>query len=232
MTAITKQDYKAALKLPIEGRNAWYHGLSKENKAMAIAYDVLNEIRLKHFDFRRFNRYVQIEVSGKQRTVKDIFTKKTELHELLNAKSTSCTVCAMGGAFLCAVRLGDNAPIDDYRERDEILEEISTEPDDWGDKNYENRDSEVVVDIEIDDDAIEDKLLEAFTENEYRAMEAAFEGNTVSMDMGFAKEQIFEKWMEKTFEGKDDGDARMRVIAMNIIRNKGKFTVKGLDFNA
>jgi len=94
----------------LEKSNKAFHKMSKKQKRIAIAKDVLLQIKKK--------TYVGYQGSYIQGLDSDL--DSTELQECLLTDAPECRVCGLGSAFLSLARLGNKVeiPIDDTGSRD------------------------------------------------------------------------------------------------------------------
>lgn len=206
-------------------RNAWYNALSKPEKAVAVCEDVLLQIKNEKYVMTS-GTYVQLEFDKdvKQRTINDII-KHEQLDEVISAKSVTCNVCAIGSAFMSCVRLGNAV------ETEDLLGVNSDNKDYWDD--YIVTPGET---ISGEEKVALDKLSEAFTVKEYRAMEFMFEGQDIC--------DTFDDYNDDTDEYEDSiklksayevgykhltSTEKMIKMCKQIIKDKGYFFVEGVD---
>lgn len=203
-------------------RNAWYNSLTRPQKAIAICEDVLLQISNEKYVMTS-GVYAELELNSNitQRTVNDIF-KKTQLDDLVAAKSVTCNVCAMGSAFMSAVRLGNNVESEcalDYS-IDSLVEKG------WGPGNcylFNPGDSR-----QVDSYLIDTKLLEAFTEREFRAMEFMFEDHDVCGTFFGSNRTILQKAADNKYYTLSEKE-KMTMMCKQIIKDKGYFFIKGVN---
>lgn len=192
-TTKKKLDLKRALKnhnRRVARANAAFENLSASEKRVAIARDVLAQIHSKRLTAQR-GVYLNLD-SSKSTTV----TKNTELRDLLKSQK-SCTGCALGSMFMCAVEKADKLKVNDLCYLD-LAEGQSEEL--------------VPNDIEIDQDDTIKYLSKFFPKDQLLDIESAFEGDDFGGDCtDFLPEEM------------EDSSERMRLIMENIIAHKGKF---------
>lgn len=88
------------IPLDIKERNAWFKSLTIEEKRVAIAKDVIEQVKIGKYNARH-GVYFGVRVSLQEG---DSFQEVVDSNE--------CTVCAMGGLFASRVRLGNEANVD------------------------------------------------------------------------------------------------------------------------
>lgn len=86
----------------IKARNKWFNGLGVEDKRVAVAKDVLEQLDLKKFVAEE-GTYFYLESKAKE---------GESLQKVID-KGESCSVCAMGAVFASKVRLGNDCNITD-----------------------------------------------------------------------------------------------------------------------
>jgi hypothetical protein len=209
-------------KMSREDRNKWYNSLTKPQKAVAIAEDVLMQISNKKYEMSH-GTYFQVTFSDDitQRTVNDIL-KKNNLDELVAARSVTCELCAMGGAFMSAVGLGNQTC---------SMDVLGYDDDTNSDKEYP--DFEPGDNLEVDGSSkLHDKLKEAFTEREFRAMEFMFEGSDVVNIFDYHDRSYLTNYYNAYYDQhSQDATKQMRLICANIIKNKGYFLIPNVNLN-
>ena len=215
-------------------RNAWYDSLTKPQKAVAICEDVLLQIKNEKYVMSG-GSYVNLQIAYDitQRTVKDIF-KKTALDEVLNAKSITCKVCAMGSCLLSAIRLGNEVKVDDIMEFDSDWTSVGPYN---GEPIIQPGDS-----VEQSDHIDWTKLSEAFTKKEYRAMEYLFEGKDIVGTFGeeynlwadikdiSLEQAVLHLLFNDEYEHLSSTD-KMIKMCKQIIKAGGYFLVEGVDLD-
>jgi hypothetical protein len=101
----------------IEKQNKAFHRMSKKNQRLAIAKDVLAQLRLKKYRATPGAYFSSQEVD-------DAIDEIEILQEVLLEKSPVCNVCALGSAAVSLCRLGDEADIHDVSSPHALLHEI------------------------------------------------------------------------------------------------------------
>ena len=87
----------------LEKRNAAFHKLSKRQQRLAIAEDVLAQLRAKKYQARP-GTYAESDVVD---VIDDNTGGNFDLQRCLLTKSPECNVCALGASFVSLSRLGD-----------------------------------------------------------------------------------------------------------------------------
>lgn len=94
----------------IEKANAAFHKMSNKRQRIAIAEDVLAQIKAKKY-VAMPGTYVQSD------TLDDLVNEPSEeafdLQKALLGKAPECNVCGLGAAFCSMARLGDELSLDD-----------------------------------------------------------------------------------------------------------------------
>jgi hypothetical protein len=202
-------------------------------KAVAVAKDVLAQLKLKKIKFKIDSGYLRGEIPLAE------LDKEKGLQEQIDVVQKNCEVCALGGCFLSYVRLYNHVEFDTVvGEKDEF--------------NMETREyAPVGYRADLDDDVLLEKLADLFTPVQMGLIELAFECPSErdrdswlnyqftsklkdSVGLGDydnvppAKERTAKKWdvihntlaFGRRFKKADD---RITAIMKNIVRNKGKF---------
>ena len=195
-------------KQTIKEKNAAFNKLTKAEKRVAIAKDVLEQLDLKKY-YACSGTYFKLELNSYELE----FKEGESLQEYLvdNSKVESCSVCAIGSIFASKVRLSNKFNIDHYHD---------------GIDDHE---------LALYDHDMEYSLNEIFSEEQYRLMEVAFEGNDI---IGLFTEEEDPEYKSKSeltakdkrylaaikfYDNYRNSEDRMRGIMLNIIENKGKF---------
>lgn len=102
----------------IEKQNKAFHKSSKKKQRIAIAKDVLAQLKAKKYvaktgDYVRSNYLSELDRSN-----------KLDLQKALLDKAPECTVCGLGAAFCSMARLGDRVQLNDVNKIHEVLEPI------------------------------------------------------------------------------------------------------------
>lgn len=189
-------------KKPVVRDNAWFSKLSKAGKRVAIARDVLAQLKsgrliatsgiwLRNSD----NDYIVNE--------KESSNKELELQTIFKSKK-ACKACAMGGLFMCAVERANKLKVKELFEYEY-----------WeGDGNR----------FDIDEEDTFDYLSRFFDRDQLKLIEANFEmgkGAIRDSDIGCT---FWNTLSEDTIVYlSDHPEERMRLIMENIIAHKGDF---------
>lgn len=102
-----------------EKQNKHFHALSKRKQRLAIAADVLSQLKAKKYKAKRGTYHHSDDLDF------ELFRMMTSesahlLQSTLLSKEVSCTVCGLGAAFCSLSRLGNNIHWQD-REHDVLL---------------------------------------------------------------------------------------------------------------
>lgn len=199
-----KERLKAQAK-NINKSNRAFNALSAPEKRVFIARDVLAQLKLKKI----------VAMSG---TWVDTFginnhsyKDDKELKDIYD-KMPSCEACALGGMFVCAVRVANNLKVN----------EVGEEKDD----------------IYIQEGDISNYLGKFFDQNQLKLIETTFENGSGGFDHGEISPEEHEACynffndvseymgeVEDLRGGPGLDEVRMRLIMENIIANKGEFKV-------
>lgn len=196
-------------------RNKAFAKLKPSEQRVAIALDVLGQIKLKRIVARS---KVWVRPDGNSESFSNADLKENKELADIYGKAKSCDACALGAMFVCAVQVNDNLKVCD-------IEHIKTG------KDYEGEKLDPYANKQIHLHDIEKYLGNFFSKKHLRLIEVAYE----SGDGGY-------EVSENDYETDDDLDAlnffkccddfeydvddhdRMRLIMENIVVNKGKFT--------
>ena len=102
----------------IEKKNAAFHRMSNKRQRIAIAEDVLAQLKAKSY---RAEQGTYVQSYGLENLLD---TKNVDLQTALLSDAPQCNVCGLGAAFCSMARLGDNATLDDVNSIHEMLEPI------------------------------------------------------------------------------------------------------------
>jgi hypothetical protein len=177
-------------KLPVPERNAAYVRMTKAQRASAIAADVLAQVATDKYH-PTAGEYLDFPRSAEGES----------LQELSEGADFTCKLCAIGGAFMSAVRLS----------------------------NSFNLSYSQAYSGQVGLSSMWDKLQEAFTRKESRAMEYCFEQRSIGGYLEYAEMTAIRNSSIGTrcFEETDDAE-RLCLIMRHVIKNSGRFSVKGL----
>lgn len=201
----------AKLNADIKQRNAKFAKMTAAQKRLAIAKDVLAQLKKKKF-VAESGSYCTLNTS-KVLTRKDIGISEGEGYKtvdielqplLLDGTIASCDVCAIGSVFMSKVLLGNKFKItaDSYSDSGEDSVDLET-------------------DLDRDHDMVE-SLKGIFTEKQLRLMEYAFEGEDIKEIFFDSPEKFHLKVDEFYYEYTSD-ESRLKAIMQNIIKNEGTF---------
>lgn len=112
----------------IEKQNAAFHRMSNKRQRVAIAEDVLAQLKLKKYlatpgTYVRSDKLEDI-IDGVWDAEKGETVGALDLQTALLSKSPDCNVCGLGAAFCSMARLGDQAELSDVENIHEHLEPI------------------------------------------------------------------------------------------------------------
>lgn len=96
------------LALPLAERNQTFHALTKEERCVLVAQDVLLRIRTKEYT-PISNTYIDIDAADAE--TKILPKSGQESLQAAVEEGVKCHVCAIGASFMSTVRLGNNATI-------------------------------------------------------------------------------------------------------------------------
>lgn len=206
-----KSKREIALNAEIKRRNAKFAKMKPAQKRMAIAEDVLLQLRKNKYSAEA-GVYCDINlkefISSKKFGLNDENPdKEIELQTLLlDGTIESCEVCAIGSMFMSKVALGNKCT---------ILVETN-----W----YNDERADIVV-SQLDSSTLAIEHLKGiFTEKQLRYIEFAFEG----CDIGNRFTEISSTFREKIYDFHNEyetNDLRLKAIMENIIKNKGNFKI-------
>jgi hypothetical protein len=185
----------------IKKGNKEFSKLSKADKRISIAQDVIEQLRMKKYkanagDYVQFRKdndscYLGSHVEGES-SLKEIFFGKNKI------KNLTCNVCAKGALFMSHVHKVNKFQVDD------LTNNINTDTNEY------------------------DKLTEIFTGDQLELIEAAFEGyNHPKKVMEDNKDPVY-NYRDKVIgkskaKNEDDDTIVLKAICNNIIKNKGTF---------
>ena len=205
MAAAKKKASKSKGKSKRKANNAYVkpvklNSLSPTKRRIAIAEDVIAGLRARRLEATPgtyVSGNVMIQPDGKDQNFGDGI-KSCELQEVLATQMKSCEVCAKGAMFIAAVEKFDKVKLVDIHVGDNPLGRFS------------------------DDDSICDHLENYFSRAQLDLIEAAFEGDTMDIEVETEECQIA---MAYQYRYPDHAD-RMTAIMKNIVMNNGKFVCK------
>lgn len=204
-TTKTEPTLSAAFKK----RNAAFKAATKAGKRVMIAKDVLAQLKAEKIIAQRGSW--AIIKADKPINYED------EVCNIIDAKGTTCTCCALGSMMISEIRMNDRLIVDAVdADRDEDSETLSL----WhsvGD-----------VDSYADDEMYnEDRLRSYFSEEQIALIENAFEQGSGEYSCSYTTdhldiddELIVAEEFGDRYENPED---RLVAIMKNIIKNKGTF---------
>lgn len=203
-----KKDKYTAPKT-IKARNKWFAALTAQEQRIAIAKDVILQLELGKFEASS-GTYFEL-------VAKSELYDGDDLQKVIENRTESCSVCAIGAVFASKVRLGNNVLIEDWDINDKDLSMTSCD------------------------------LLEAteniFSEKQMRLMEFAFENSDINdefvasyLDLDdFDSEELYEeayyelvrinKACRSFYDLYEEDSDRMKAIMKNVIENSGTFVI-------
>lgn len=187
----------------IKDSNKAFKSMSKADKRVTIAKDVIAQLKAKKFVAKASHGYfnsAKVDKKIDNSNVNDHF----ELQDVIKDRGVTCKVCGIGSLFACEVLRNDNFKIQ---------------------KDYSWQSDATSF---IDDETIAKRLVGIFDRGQLDLIEAAFEKRIVN-----DKTNTLEDWNEDPTNLGDkalnfgkryhkDND-RMIAIMENIIKNKGTF---------
>jgi hypothetical protein len=102
----------------IEKQNAAFHRMSNKRQRIAIAEDVLAQLKTERY---RAEQGTYVQAYGLENLLE---TKSVDLQTVLLGDAPQCNVCGLGAAFCSMARLGDQATLDDVNNIHTMLEPI------------------------------------------------------------------------------------------------------------
>lgn len=114
----------------IEKQNAAFHKMSNKKQRMAIAKDVLAQLKLKkyvaspgHYVYSsKLNELENLHNTANYRA--DDMVQAFDFQKALLVNAPECNVCGLGAAFCSMARLGDDLTTDDANDIHEVLSPI------------------------------------------------------------------------------------------------------------
>lgn len=188
----------------IARNNKKFEKLSPAEKRVAIARDVLEQIRIK-----RLIPTAGFWLAGKNNTA--LFTKadveKNPEMQTIFANKKECIGCAVGGMFMCAVEMADKLKLDELNQVKNYQSNLANAAD--SEKKYYKLTTGCIE----DEDAFK-YLGRFFHLNQLNMIECAFEQGTGA---------YYNADAAKFAQHEDNPSERMRLIMENIIKNNGVF---------
>jgi hypothetical protein len=215
--------------------------MPSKKKALAIAKDVLAQLKSKKIKFKIDTGYVH----GTVELARSPVSMDKPLQEQIDAIQPECEVCALGGCFLSYIRLYNHVPTED------LLDEQ------WSGWDHEKHQSKPTTHLSVfaDEDLLLDKLENIFSKLQMALIELCFESPPIYhlrqwFDYPFTK-YLAEEYLGLEEYGYDDEipppkdrtgkrwdlvirtvkfskrfrspEKRIEAIMKNIVRNKGEF---------
>lgn len=202
---------KNKFKVPktIKARNAWFNSLTPEDKRVAIAQDVIEQLNLQKF----------VATSGEYFIAEDI-PNTNSLQKAIDNKEVQCSVCAMGAVFASRVRLGNECNIGAVNSTYAELGNVQVNSD-----NVLNYTTDIFTEEQM-------RIMEFCFEG--RDVDMMFKPNWVYLS-DFDSEEEYEAEVDRItelnrkceafYEAYYSEEDRMRAIMNNIISNKGQFII-------
>ena len=181
------------LQRQIADRERRFLKMDKPKKRVAVARDVIAALQAKKIQAKQGN-WVNLGVGKKQER---LLPGGKQLRDVIIENSPTCTACALGAMFVCAVMRKDALTVEECR-------------------SYDN--------LNLDYDNIADYLRAFFAEPQLEMIEVAFEKGTGAFWGDVAYADVSSKGRAALF-GKQHKTAEDRMVAImqNIISNDGTF---------
>lgn len=208
--------------------NKAFDKLKPAEKRVFIAQDVLKQLAAKKIiaaqstwvNTRDGSSVISEKALKQDKELKDVFDSMK-----------SCDACALGGLFVCAVKINDRLKISEMQHVKTHSTASSVYKEHEDDVSIINPDSADFRGIYLND--IEQYLCKFFSKDQLKLIELAFEGGDGGYNFDGTNDQVdaVEFFSDLTVDG-EDGDYvsvsvksedRMRLVMQNIIANKGKF---------
>lgn len=106
----------------IEKQNAAFHRMSKKRQRIAIAKDVLAQLKREKYVAVRGSYVVSYDLD--QLSFQETDEHPFDLQEALLGNAPECSVCGLGAAFCSMARLGDKVELEDVPDIYEHLEPV------------------------------------------------------------------------------------------------------------
>ena len=214
---------RKCVPLDLEKRNEWFNNLTRSQKKVQIAKELL--WALKNDQFKISKSYFNLTVSKVVESIKDVFKfkRRSQIQNYLEIpvmekNGIICSGCAIAGLFYAAIRLGDNVKIpDDITISEHIIEDTS--------KYYDTVNSH--HGFYAEQNMIHYSLNDIFTRKELRRIETAYESNNCIKkvdDISYKELMTLIGW--NIIKKLERGNSSLVGICQNIIDNKGEFVVE------
>ncbi len=184
-------------------QNAAFDAMTKPEKRVRIAQDVLDQIRTSRIiptsGIYLTNMIGKGDSPGASNSVLYVSPQEVdkEISEVF-AKMKSCNACALGSVFVCAVDRADKLKLKDLYGEDELKSSDQMEKIDISEK--------------ADQSEMHEYLKKFFSLDQLEAIEAAFECD-----------ESDSKFNSYDYNNIDDDTLRLERVMKNIIRHKGTF---------
>jgi hypothetical protein len=191
------------IRKDIKKKNAEFEKLPADERRIIIALDVIDQLRIGKLIAER-GTWIGI---GEDQSDREILVNQMDKQLNTVIGSQSCTTCAIGGMFVCAVKRADRLKVKEIETVKDKSEELS--PTDWVDPTPDGVD-------------LFSYLKRFFSEDQLNLIEIAFEKGDGGVKMEYMNT---EQEDAKYFIESDDVEAsdRMRFIMENIVVNGGTF---------
>jgi hypothetical protein len=195
--------------ITIKEKNQAFSKMSKMHKRIAIAKDVIAQVKAKKFKASP-GTYCKLKLNKRHKFKTE---GEVELQLLMeDGAINKCNVCAIGSIFASKVSIGNKFKIE--------VRDVGG----WGD-------SELTIDTDLDDDDMMPSLRGIYTEKELRLIEYVFEGSDIG---GFHDSELYEfhktvQSYKKVYRKAED---RLIAIMENIINNEGIFKLENLTLKS
>lgn len=192
----------------VKKNNEIFRNLKKFDKRISIALDVIDQIKAKRITPEE-GTYCYVKDSKYEipkNKQKD--TAKIEMQDVF-AKTESCSACALGSIFICAVERFNHFKVE--------VGSVSSEIYDENDKiEYE------IANTEIYFSGFKKYLTKLFTGQQLADIERAFEQRTVQHEFDYNQDAL--QFCKNISACEDDYvGTKMRLIMENIVVNNGTF---------
>jgi hypothetical protein len=205
MAAKTKRKQPGVL-LPVDHdyvakRNEYFMAQTRAKRASLIAQDVLAQLDASTI----------IAQTGSYLTVNKVeVADETSLQTLFEQGAVKCTACAIGSVFVSCARFVNDVEVARRSSWDGEVYNIGND----GDDGF----APMINKLEL-----------AFTRKELFAMECCFEQDTIGQRLTREEEDAVENsGIYRACSNEDYVSGRLRAIMRHVIKNSGRFTIKGL----
>lgn len=187
------------MKKTLSAKNAAFWEKSDAQKRIAVAKDVLRQLKLKFYTARKGNYF---ELGLLHESIEKAPKELQEALKTVKKKGAVCEVCALGGCFASMVNLGNSF----------------TTKKAFGGNSIDE------FDTNIDDSVFRGFIRKVFSKKQIVLIECAFEKASFPASFENISEHTDEIEQAISFGERHKGDEeRMVAIMENIIKNKGEF---------